>query len=164
MLVMRTNMEGSPTFRELLARVREATLEAQEHADVPFEYVVKELQPQREQGQNPFFQVLLMLEPAVASLPSGWTLTHMEINTDSSKFDLSLIFEDRPEGLVGWFEYSTDLFEASTIERMMGAIGGIQVAYLVETSRISPRGLRKARLAVNGKAGRHSRNETPGFT
>lgn len=120
MLVMRTNMEGSPSFRELLARVREATLEAQEHADVPFEYVVKELQPQREQGQNPFFQVLLMLEPAVASLPSGWTLTHMEINTDSSKFDLSLIFEDRPEGLIGWFEYSTDLFEASTIERMMG--------------------------------------------
>lgn len=120
MLVMRTNMEGGPTFRELLGRVREATLEAQEHADVPFEYVVKELQPQREQGQNPFFQVMLMLEPAVASLPSGWTLTHMEVNTDSSKFDLSLIFEDRPEGLVGWFEYSTDLFEASTIERMMG--------------------------------------------
>src|SRR6266496_5510472 len=71
-------------------------------------------------GQNPLFQVLLMLEPAVPALASGWTLTHMEVATETSKFDLSLILEDRPEGLLAHFEYSTDLFDAATIERMVG--------------------------------------------
>src|SRR5436305_9146093 len=71
-------------------------------------------------GQNSLFQVLLMLEPAAPTLPSGWTLTHMEVDTRTSKFDLSLILEDRPEGLLAHFEYSTDLFDAATIERMVG--------------------------------------------
>src|SRR3989440_4478487 len=119
-LVMRTNLSGNPTFRELLGRVREVTIEATAHQDIPFEYLVKELQPDREMGQNPLFQVLLMLEPAVPALPSGWTLTHMEVDTGTSKFDLSLILEDRPEGLLAHFEYSTDLFDAATIERMVG--------------------------------------------
>ncbi len=119
-LVMRTNLSGNPTFRELLGRVREVTIEATSHQDIPFEYLVKELQPDREMGQNPLFQVLLMLEPAVPALPSGWTLTHMEVDTETSKFDLSLILEDRPEGLLAHFEYSTDLFDAATIERMVG--------------------------------------------
>ena len=120
MLVMRTNLTGNPSFLELLERVREATLEAQLYKDVPFELVVKKLQPEREPGRNPFFQVMLILEPPVAHLPSGWTLTHMEVHTDSSKFDLSLIFEDRPEGLLGWFEYNSDLFDAATVDRMIG--------------------------------------------
>lgn len=119
-LVMRTNLSGNPPFHELLRRVREVTVEATAHPDIPFEYLVKELQPDREMGQNPFFQVLLMLEPAVPALPSGWTLTHMEVETGTSKFDLSLILEDRPEGLLALFEYSTDLFEAATIERLVG--------------------------------------------
>jgi aspartate racemase len=119
-LVMRTNLSGNPTFRELLGRVREVTVEATSHQDIPFEYLVKELQPDREMGQNPLFQVLLMLEPAAPALPSGWTLTHMEVDTRTSKFDLSLILEDRPEGLLAHFEYSTDLFDAATIERMVG--------------------------------------------
>jgi amino acid adenylation domain-containing protein len=119
-LVMRTNLSGDPTFRELLGRVREVTIEATSHQDIPFEYLVKELQPDREMGQNPLFQVLLMLEPSVPALPSGWTLTHMEVDTETSKFDLSLILEDRPEGLLAHFEYSTDLFDAATIERMVG--------------------------------------------
>lgn len=120
MLVMRTQLTGEMSFRELLGRVREETLEAYAHQDVPFEYLVKKLQPERDLGHNPFFQVLFMLEPPASVLPSGWTLTHMDIKTDTSKFDLSLILEDRPEGLVGYFEYSTDLFDATTIERMEG--------------------------------------------
>src|SRR5205085_6283145 len=94
--------------------------EAQANQDVPFEYLVKELQPEREQGQNPLFQVLLLLEPPISSHPSGWKVTHMDVNTDTSKFDLSLIIDDRPEGLLCRFEYSTDLFENSTITRMAG--------------------------------------------
>ncbi len=119
-LVMRTSLSGNPTFREALGRVRETTFEAQAHADVPFEYVVKELQPQRSISQNPLFQVLLVLEPQHPVLPSGWTLTHMDAQTDISKFDLSVILEDRAESIIGRFEYSTDLFDATTIERMIG--------------------------------------------
>lgn len=120
MLVMRTDLSGDPTFRELLQRVREVTVEAMAHQDVPFEYLVKELRPEREPGQNPLFQVLFMLEPAVPALPSGWTITHRDVNTGTSKFDLSLVLEDRPEGYLGYFDYSTDLFDAETIERMAG--------------------------------------------
>ena len=100
--------------------MKEVTLEAHEHQDVPFEYLIKELQPERELGQNPLFQVMLLLEPPAITLPSGWSLTHMDVNTDTAKFDLSLVLEDRPEGFVGRFEYSTDLFETATIERMAG--------------------------------------------
>ncbi|HLI05587.1 MAG TPA: amino acid adenylation domain-containing protein [Ktedonobacteraceae bacterium] len=119
MLVMRTDLQGDPGFRDLLQRVREVTLEAQAHQDVPFEYIVKELQPERENGQNPLFQTLLMLEPSPPTHPSGWTITHLDIDTGTAKFDLSLILEERPDGLLGRFEYSTDLFDDATIERMV---------------------------------------------
>ena len=118
-LVMRSDLRGDPSFRELLKRVRETTLEAQEYQDVPFEYVVRELHPEREQGQNPLFQVLLMLEPSPPVYASGWTLTHLDIDPGTAKFDLSLILEDRPEGLRGRFEYSTELFDEATIARMV---------------------------------------------
>ncbi|HEY6411705.1 MAG TPA: condensation domain-containing protein, partial [Ktedonobacteraceae bacterium] len=119
-LVMRTDLGGNPSVRELLARLREMTIDAQTYQDVPFEYVVKDLQPERGAGENPLFQVLLMLEPPIPVLPSGWSLTHMDVNTHISKFDLSLILEDREEGLLGRFEYSTDLFDDGTIARMAG--------------------------------------------
>jgi aspartate racemase len=119
-LVMRADLSGNPSIGELLIRLREMTIDAQAHQDVPFEYVVKELQPERGAGQNPLFQVLLMLEPPIPVLPSGWTLTHMDVNTHTSKFDLSLILEDREEGLLGRFEYNTDLFDDGTIARMVG--------------------------------------------
>ncbi len=119
-LLLRTNLSGTPTFRELLGRVREVTLEAYAHQIVPFEYVVKDLQPERNVGQTPLFQVMMTLEPPGSTLPCGWTLTQMEVKTDTSKFDLYLELDDRPEGIIGRFEYSTDLFEATTIERMVG--------------------------------------------
>jgi amino acid adenylation domain-containing protein len=119
-LVLRTNLSGNPTFRTLLKQVREVTLDALTHQDVPFEYIVKELQPERSLNQNPLFQVMISLEPPLTLLPSGWTLTQMDVETDSAKFDLSLELDDRPEGIIGRFEYNTDLFDASTITRMAG--------------------------------------------
>ena len=119
-LVLRTDLSGNPTFRELLERVRKMTLEAQAHADVPFEYMVKELHPERDLNQHPFFQVLLSLETQVSTLPSGWAITHTDIDTGTSKFDLSIIIEERADGLIGRFEYRTALFDAATIQRMMG--------------------------------------------
>ena len=94
------------------------TLEAQMHQDVPFEFLVKTLQPERNPGQNPLFQVMIALEPPLSTLPSGWTLTQMDIKADAAKFDLYLELDDRPEGLVGRFEYNTDLFDKESIVRM----------------------------------------------
>jgi surfactin family lipopeptide synthetase A len=119
-LVLRTNLSGNPTVRDLFQRVREVVLEAHAHPDVPFELLVKELQPERLVGQNPFFQVLLSLEPPLHIDESGWTLSQMDIETNTAKFDLSLELDDRPEGLIGRFEYNTDLFDVATIERMAG--------------------------------------------
>nr|HET6903405.1 amino acid adenylation domain-containing protein [Ktedonobacteraceae bacterium] len=117
-LVLRTDLSGNPPFRELLGRVREGLLQAQEHQDVPFEYLVKELQPDRSSGQNPFFQVMLVLEPLVSTLSGGWSIDQMDIETKTAKFDLRLGLQDRPEGLRCCFEYKTDLFEETTIVRM----------------------------------------------
>jgi amino acid adenylation domain-containing protein len=120
MLVLRTNLSGNPTFRALLQRVREVVLVALAHPDVPFEYLVKELRPERNPGQNPFFQASITLEPPLPVLPSGWTLTQMDVKVGTAKFDLYLELDDRPEGLIGRFMYNTDLFDGSTIERITG--------------------------------------------
>lgn len=117
-LVLRSDLSGNPSFRQLLQQVRNVILEALAHQDVPFENIVKELQPERNAGQNPLFQVMISLEPPLSILPSGWTLTQMDIEKNSAKFDLTLELDDRPEGLIGRFVYSTDLFDASTIARM----------------------------------------------
>lgn len=119
-LVLRTDLSGNPSFRELLRRVRAVVASAVAHEEVPFEYLVKELQPERDLGLNPLFQVLLTLEPPLATVPTGWTLTQMDVTVGTSKFDLSLELDDRPEGLIGRFEYNSDLFDATTIERMVG--------------------------------------------
>jgi len=119
-LVLRSNLSGNPTFLELLSRVRKVMATAVAHDDVPFEYLVKELHPERNLSQNPFFQVLLTLEPMQPTSPAGWTLSHMDVSTGTSKLDLSIELEDRPDGLIGRFEYNTDLFDAATIDRMAG--------------------------------------------
>jgi len=120
-LVLRTNLEGNPTFRELLHRVRETTLEAYGHQDLPFERIVEELQPVRNLSYAPIFQVMFILQPP--SVPPRFeqiTITPMPIHSGTAKFDLLLNMANLPEGFAGAFEYSTDLFEAATIRRMAG--------------------------------------------
>jgi len=119
-MVMRTDPSGTPTFSELLRRVREVTLEGMAHDDVPFDILVRTLQPERTLTHNPLFQTLLTLEPPLPVLECGWTLTQMDVETGISKFDLSLEMDNRPEGLIGRFEYNSDLFDRATIERMNG--------------------------------------------
>ncbi|OLE50111.1 MAG: hypothetical protein AUI36_19705 [Cyanobacteria bacterium 13_1_40CM_2_61_4] len=119
-VVLRTNLAGNPTFRELLGRVRDVTLEALSHDEVPFEDLVKELQPQRDPSHNPLFQVLFSLEAPLAPHDSGWALTQFDVDTGAAKYDLYLQLDDRLEGVIGRFIYNTDLFDASTIVRMRG--------------------------------------------
>src|SRR5581483_3895146 len=111
-LVLRSNLSGNPTFRELLGQVRKVAIEAQKHQALPFELLVKELQPERQVGRDPLFQAMLSFEPALpASLPPGWTVSELEGVTTISKFDLTLDLVEGPEGLRSRFEYRTDLFD-----------------------------------------------------
>jgi surfactin family lipopeptide synthetase A len=119
-LVLRTDLSGNPTFCELLGRVREVTLEADAHQELPFESLVKELRPTRSLGQNPLFQVILALDPPLPTLPAGWELSKMVVETGTAKFNLSLEIAEWPDGLGCRFEYSTDLFDEPTIARMAG--------------------------------------------
>jgi len=118
-LVLRSDLSGNPTVRELLERVRETVLAAQAHQEVSFEQLVKELQPERSLSFAPLIQVLLTLDPPLPTISSSWELTSLGLETGSTKFDLALALAERPDGLLGSVEYSTDLFEEATIARMM---------------------------------------------
>ncbi|WP_164003037.1 non-ribosomal peptide synthetase, partial [Pyxidicoccus caerfyrddinensis] len=120
-LVLRTQLRPRATFRELLAQVRATTLSAYEHQHVPFEKLVEELQPQRSLGHSPLFQVMLVLQNApgtALSLP-GLTFQALEREAEVTKFDLTLALAQTPRGLTGTLSYRTDLFDASTVARMV---------------------------------------------
>jgi amino acid adenylation domain-containing protein len=119
-LVLRTRLEDNPSFVQLLAQVRETTLQAYEHQDLPFEQLVQALQPQRSMSHSPLFQVMFVLQNAPLGeieLP-GLTLCELAHDSTVSQFDLTLSMAETPMGLDCAWEYSTDLFETSTIERM----------------------------------------------
>ncbi|MEH2333119.1 amino acid adenylation domain-containing protein [Nostoc sp.] len=121
-LVLRTSLVGNPTFKEVLNRVREMALGAYVHQDLPFELLVEELQPQRDLSHAPLFQVMFVLQNAPMSdlkLP-GMTLSTLAIESGSAKFDLTLEMAETAQGLFATLEYSTDLFEESTISRIAG--------------------------------------------
>ncbi|HEY7767794.1 non-ribosomal peptide synthase/polyketide synthase [Longimicrobium sp.] len=121
-LVLRTDLSGDPGFREVLRRVREVTLGAYEHQDVPFEKLVAELQPGRSLSHSPLFQAMFALQNAAdpgGELP-GLTVGGVGADAGIAKFDLSLTLGATAEGLRGGVNYSTDLFERGTIERMLG--------------------------------------------
>jgi amino acid adenylation domain-containing protein/non-ribosomal peptide synthase protein (TIGR01720 family) len=120
-LVFRSDLSGDPMFRTLLARVRETALGAYEHQDLPFEKVVEAIDPERDLGRSPIFQVMLALQNAPRSAPSlpGLSVEPIEIEPGTAKFDLLLdVEEDGERGLAAVFEYSTDLFEPLTVARM----------------------------------------------
>jgi hypothetical protein len=120
MLVMRTDMNGNPSFRELLDRVKQLTLAAYQHQDVPFEQVIEMLQPQRSLNRSPLYQVEFTLQnaPLEPLETRDLTFTPVNIQPDSSETDFNLIMSESKNGLAGEIIYSTDLFDAATIERM----------------------------------------------
>nr|MDZ8007589.1 condensation domain-containing protein [Nostoc sp. DedSLP05]MDZ8102661.1 condensation domain-containing protein [Nostoc sp. DedSLP01] len=121
-LVMRTSLAGNPSFNELLSRVREVALGAYAHQDLPFEMLVEALQPERDLSHTPLFQVMLVLQNAPMSSVelAGLTISPLQAENTTAKFDLTLFMQNTATGLVGVWEYNTDLFDASTIERMSG--------------------------------------------
>jgi amino acid adenylation domain-containing protein len=164
-LVLRTNFSGNPTFRELLGRVREVTLGAYAHQDLPFEKLVEELHPERNLSRNPLFQVVFGLENApmeALDLP-GLTPSCMNIDFKTTRFDLEFhlwgcldgfrsLWGERwkhSEGLRGVVVYNTDLFDEATITRMLG-----HFKTLLEGIVASPQA-RIADLPLLGKAELH---------
>jgi amino acid adenylation domain-containing protein len=117
-LALRTDLSGNPTFRQLVARVREVGLGAFAHQDLPFEKLVEELNPVRDTSQTPIFQVMFGVQNAPRSAVDLHNLAVKRVRVDSqtAKFDLTLLMTESANGLSGQLEYSADLFEAATIE------------------------------------------------
>jgi hypothetical protein len=115
-------LSGDPDFRQLLGRVKETTLGALAHQDLPFERLVEELQPERSLSYTPLFQVMIALRniPRQKLSLGELQLETLEIESGTSKFDLSLNLAEEEDRLSGEIEYSTDLFEAARIERLHG--------------------------------------------
>ncbi|MFG2911916.1 amino acid adenylation domain-containing protein [Kitasatospora sp. NPDC048298] len=118
-VVLRTDTSGDPTFRELLARVRAAVLDAHEHADLPFDRLVEELNPARSLARHPLFQVMLAWQSRPderIALGGGLTVEIAAIPSGTAKFDLTLNAGELPGGGIGGFlEYRTDLFDTATV-------------------------------------------------
>jgi amino acid adenylation domain-containing protein len=143
-LVLRVSLDGDPTFQQLLARVRETTLDAYGHQDVPFERLVEELQPQRDLSRPPLFQVMFMMQNM--SNEDGTAgkvrMDTFSSNVSQAKFELTVVVVDAPDGFRGIFQYNTDLFQRPTIERMSA-----QLTTLLEAASADP-GARVSRLPL----------------
>ena len=121
-LALRTDLSGNPSFLELLQRVRDVCVGAYANTELPFERLVGELHPERNLSHTPLFQVTFALQEDTKKdlvLP-GLTLQWLENHNQTAKFDLTLYVVDSKPELWGWWEYNTDLFDAKTIERMVG--------------------------------------------
>ncbi len=122
-LVLRTQLAGRPTYRQLIGRVREVFIQAYTHQELPFEKLVEELQPPRQPGYNPLFQVMFTLEnaaPLVVDAAYGLHLEPFETEVVSAHFDLTLFMAETDEGLEAALDYNRDLFDAATITRLAG--------------------------------------------
>ena len=129
MLVLRLDLEETMTFEDLLDRVREVTLEAQNHQDLPFEKLVEELQPERSLSQTPLFQVSFTHQTRGSDEGQeleGLRLEMLELDTDPPElYDLTLSMEETENRLLGTLGYQTALFDGVTIQRMVGHLRAI---------------------------------------
>jgi pristinamycin I synthase 3 and 4 len=119
-LVLRLRLDANPTLHEYLQQVKNRVLNAFAHQDIPFERIVEEIQPTRDLSRNPLFQVLFTLEQG--SMPQRLgplQIAPVQIEAAVSRVDLALILTDHGDHIDGYCEYSTDLFEAATIERLL---------------------------------------------
>jgi len=121
-LVLSTELEGELSFREALARVREVSLGAYAHQDLPFEQLVEAVRPQRDLSRHPLFQVAFALQnvPFESMKLPGLRLGALPVERSSSQFDLMLFAREGDDGLRLSVEYNTDLFERETIRRLLG--------------------------------------------
>ncbi len=127
LLAVRTDLSGNPTFRELVGRVRDGLLESYAHQEVPFPKIVQDLQPERSATHNPLVQVLFVMQnvPRAKRELAGLHLEPFEVPVTTSKFDMAVFVSEKAEGLTGYWVYSTELFDQSTIQRMIRRFGNL---------------------------------------
>ncbi|HEY7076990.1 MAG TPA: amino acid adenylation domain-containing protein, partial [Solirubrobacteraceae bacterium] len=133
-LVMRADLSGDPTFRELLARVRDVALGAYAHQDLPFERLVAELAPERDPGRNPLTGVMFQLQTA-GGAEGGGALDWLAVERGTSAFDLACDLWPSGDGFAGQLEYSSELFDADTIERLAGHFTTLLASAVAEPDR-----------------------------
>jgi amino acid adenylation domain-containing protein len=133
-LALRVDAAGDPPFAELARRVRRTALGAYAHQDLPFERLVDELQPERNLGQSPVFQVMFILQnvPPPSLELGDLTFSGMEVEEGKAQFDLTLTLMETAGELLARLEYSSDLFDAATAERLMGHFGNLVAGALAE--------------------------------
>lgn len=121
-LVLRTDFSGAPSFRELLSRVRQASLAAYDHQELPFERLVEAMRPERQRNRSPLFQVMFqLLDFSERELSLGeLEVSAMQLGYERVRCDLEMHLWRKPDRLSGLVIYSTDLFDGMTIERMVG--------------------------------------------
>ncbi len=119
---LHSELRGNRTFRELLGQVGEVCFGAYEHQDLPFEILVAELQPERDPGRTPLFQAAFQLQnyPREESRLGEVRVQPLEVEGGTAKFDVSLSMEETGAGLLARLRYHSDLFDAGTMERMLG--------------------------------------------
>jgi amino acid adenylation domain-containing protein len=119
-VVLRADLAGEPSVRELLKRTGMAAEARRDHEHVPFDLVVRAMQPERSLSHQPLVQALLELRPKPPVLPAGWELAPPQLPVRTATFDLCLQIEERDGELAGQLIYNSDLFEPDTIDRMIG--------------------------------------------
>ncbi|PEI96983.1 non-ribosomal peptide synthetase, partial [Bacillus pseudomycoides] len=131
-LPLRTKLSGDMTFREVLKLIRETSLEAYAHQDVPFEKLVEEIHPEREMGYSPLFNVMFVVQNDSTKIvkSSDVNLVPFEIQTETAKFDMTLCVHEDMEGFIVEIEYNTNLFVADTIKRMINHFNNLIQAFL----------------------------------
>src|SRR5262249_25240606 len=136
-LVLRTEVEAELSFMELLDRVKEVSLGGYAHQDVPFEKLVEELRPERSLSHTPLFQVMFVLQnrPNDVLKLSGLEVEPLRVKTRTTHFDLLLFIDDRDGHLSGTLEYNTDLFEESSIRRILRHYERLLEAVVAEPAR-----------------------------
>ncbi len=119
-VALRTDLSGDPTFREAVRRVRETSLAALDQAELPFQRLVEDLQPERDLSRSPIFQLFFALQNAGLAEPQvpGLRLEVREVSTGASQFDLSVNLTETASAISGWLEFNPDLFEEATVRRL----------------------------------------------
>lgn len=124
LLPIRVDLSGDPAFGDVLSRVRSAVLDALDHGSVPLLALLKELRaannPVRDDSRNPLFQIMLSLEPPMPPIDPAWDLTQSGVSSGSTKLDMYLNLDTRPDGLMAPIMYNPDLLDASDVRRMFG--------------------------------------------
>ncbi|HEU4647599.1 MAG TPA: condensation domain-containing protein [Gemmatimonadales bacterium] len=119
MLVLRVDLGGNPTFRELLGRVRDVLLDALCHDRLPVQRLVRAVTRERDLSCSPLFQVTLSIEPPKPGVDPRWDITELDAGATVSKFDLSVELEDRGDVIIGRAIYALDLFDAASIAELV---------------------------------------------